>query len=111
MQFQPFAEDVIAETIDDGAYCNLDVRGTQPPIPENLTYFLSDGQINALGNLENRGWRVLFIRRPLFEQPIVVVTNPEFSRYAVVENDGTLDFEPPLLLRAHEHVVSAKIWR
>lgn len=111
MQSQPFAEDAIAESIDDGAYCNLDIRGTQLPIPENLAYFLSDGQLSALDNLENHGWRVFFIRRPLFEQPTVVVADSDLSRYAAIDVDGTLDFERPLLLRAHEQVMPAKICR
>lgn len=102
MQSQPRSEDVIAEAIDDGAYCNLDVRGRQSPVPENLTYFLSEGQLSALDDLGNRGWRVLFIRRPLFEQPTVVVTNPTLNGYAAIEIDGTLNFEPRLLLRTHE---------
>lgn len=100
MQSVPIADDAIAETIDDGAYKNLDMRGTQAPIPSNLNYFLTDAQIASWRKLEIAGWRLLFVRRPLFEPATVAVQSPEQLQVASIEVDGTLDFEPATLLRA-----------
>lgn len=99
MQSQPFVKEVIAESIDDGAYRNLDMRGTQEPIPINLEYFLSDGQLNTVHSLEADGWRLLFVRRPLFEPPTVVIEDSNSGQLAAVETDGSLNLEPPTLLR------------
>lgn len=92
-------KDVIAESIDDTAYRNLDMRGTQAPIPSNLDYYLNAPQLHTLHNLESSGWSLLFVRRPLFESPMVVVQSPGAQTFAAIELDGTLDLEPPMLLR------------
>lgn len=100
MQSPPFAKDAIAESIDDGAYGNLDMRGTQAPVPSNLDYFLTKAQLRVLDELQAQGWSLLFVRRPLFEPAMVVVQGPEQPHYAAIEEDGTLDLEPTTLLRA-----------
>lgn len=99
MQSLPFSKDAISETIDDTAYRNLDMRGTQSPIPSNLDYYLNHPQLRALNNLESSGWSLLFVRRPLFESPTVVVQSPDAHSFAAIELDGTLNLESPTLLR------------
>lgn len=95
----PFAKDAIEESIDDAAYRNLDMRGTQAPVPSNLEYYLSDSQLNSLRHLESSGWRLMFVRRPLFDSPTVVIQSPEQQHFAALEADGKLNLEPPTLLR------------
>lgn len=100
MRSVPFAKNPIAETIDDGAYGNLDMRGTQAPVPPNLEYYLTEAQLASWRKLEREGWTLLFVRRPLFEPAMVVVQSPEQLQFASIEVDGLLEFEPPTLLRA-----------
>lgn len=99
MQTHPFAKDLIAESIDDAAYRNLDMRGTQAPIPSNIGYYLNDAQLKSLHHLESLGWCLAFVRRPLFDIPTVVVQSPERDQVAAIEADGKLNLEPPALLR------------
>lgn len=99
MQTHPFAKEAIAESIDDAAYRNLDMRGTQVPIPSNLEYYLTDAQLKSLFHLETLGWCLAFVRRPLFDTPTVVVHSPERDQIAAIEADGKLNLEPSALLR------------
>lgn len=91
-------EDV--ESIDDQAYQNLDKRGTQEPIPRNLEYYLTSAQLQSLYHLEDFSWLLVFVRRPLFELPTVVLLSPEGKQYATIEDDGSLNLEPALILRS-----------
>lgn len=87
------------EAIDDHAYQNLDKRGTQENIPYNLEYYLTDLQLQSLYHLEDFGWHLAFVRRPLFEMPTVVLLSPEGKQYATIDEDGSLNLEPELVLR------------
>ncbi len=87
------------EDIDDQAYENLDKRGTQEPIPDNLDYYLTTPQLESIYHLEEFGWQLAFVRRPLFSVPTVVLASPEGRQYAVIDEDGSLDLEPNLQLR------------
>ena len=71
-----------------------DVRGSRAPLPADVFYYLNDVQRLALHSLENFGWQLAFMRRPLFVPPIVVVKNSEQSRFAVLEEDGSVNLSP-----------------
>lgn len=87
------------ECIDDQAYKNLDKRGSQEPLPSDLATYLSGSQFRCLHHLEEFGWQLAFIRRPLFETPTVVLLSPEGKQFATIEEDGSLNLEPNLLIR------------
>lgn len=87
------------ELIDERAYQNLDKRGSQDPIPANLEYYLTDRQIQSLHHFEDFGWRLAFVRRPLFDLPTVVIESPERKQLATIEEDGALNLDPELYLR------------
>lgn len=76
-----------------------DRRGHQKAIPIDLGRYLNQLQLVALHSLENFGWHLWFVRRPLFMQPVVVVTNKEASELAVLEEDGSVNMKPNLQLR------------
>jgi hypothetical protein len=76
-----------------------DRRGNQKAIPIDLARYLNQLQLVALHSLENFGWHLWFVRRPLFMQPIVVVTNKDASELAVLEEDGSVNMRPSLQLR------------
>ena len=88
------------ECIDDGAYEKLDKRGTQEPIPSDLTAYLTPTQFRSLSHLDGFGWQLAFIRRPLFEDPLVVLSSPEGKQYAILEIDGSLNLEPIIRVRS-----------
>ncbi|HET6603036.1 MAG TPA: hypothetical protein VFG21_02315 [Xanthomonadaceae bacterium] len=60
---------------------------------------LNDSQLATLNQLEQFGWELRFIRRPMFQPSIAVVFDSSRSKFAVLEHDGTLNESPPLVIR------------
>lgn len=73
---------------------NRERRKGQAPIPSNLREILSLDQKLALKELENFGWEIDFVRRPLFQEPRVFVRNPTTGKLSVIEADGAVDHNP-----------------
>lgn len=76
-----------------------DLRGTRSALPADVLYYLNEVQRIALHSLENFGWQLAFIRRPLFMPPIVVVKNDSQTRFAVLEDDGSVNMSPEVKWR------------
>ena len=74
-------------------------RGHKTAVPADLDQLLNEDQLLALHRVEEFGWQVEFVRRPLFQTPITVVANPEHQRFAVLESDGTVNQEPDIVIR------------
>jgi hypothetical protein len=71
-----------------------ELRGTRSALPADAFYYLNEVQRLALHSLENFGWQIAFIRRPLFVPPMIVIKNPEQSKFAVLEEDGSVNLSP-----------------
>lgn len=56
-------------------------------------------QQKALETLEYFGWRLRFVRRPVFCDPVPVAFEIGSNRYVVIGSDGTLDESQSLVLR------------
>jgi len=67
--------------------------------PARLREGLAPAQRVTLEALEIFGWRLAFVRRPLFQAPIPVLFDKEGTRHVVIREDGTLDEHPTLKLR------------
>ena len=63
-------------------------RDKQPPIPENLSEYLNDAQLRTINKMEGFGWKLFFIRRPLFQEVITIMQSPDGSDTALIEIDG-----------------------
>jgi len=84
--------------------------GTPPPqdrrhgeaaVPLFLDAYLSEEQMNALHQAEKFGWHLVFIRRPLFQDPVPVMQSGDHpDHYALLQTDGGLDLSPVLTMRA-----------
>lgn len=74
-------------------------RQKENAVPEDLSKLLSKEQQTSLASLEFFGWRVWFVRRPLFATPHVMLQHEESGLYALLAEDGSLDMEPDLPLR------------
>lgn len=74
-------------------------RVGKKPIPDDTGSNLTDWQKQAIGRLESFGWSIRFIRRPLFEEPIVIVCDPSGKDFAILADDGRLDRETDLTVR------------
>jgi len=49
--------------------------------------------------MEHFNWRLQFVRRPLFKAPIPVLVELGDTRLVVIEEDGSINENPDLLLR------------
>ncbi|MEP5764231.1 MAG: hypothetical protein ABJ308_06545 [Halieaceae bacterium] len=61
------------------------------PIPTDLDEYLNDMQVSGLRQVEKIGWQLKFIRRPVFEAPVVVLAWRSGKRLALLEQNGRLN--------------------
>jgi hypothetical protein len=61
---------------------------------------LTSQQLATLETMQQFGWVLQFVRRPLFQPPIPVVFDRKRERYAVVEADGTINENPGFRIRS-----------
>ena len=64
-------------------------RGRQPAVPDQLRKTLSFEQSVTLTAKSQFGWTLAFVRRPLFQDIEVVITNPDRSEYMMIDEDGS----------------------
>jgi len=74
-------------------------RHHSKPIPVNISEYLNDDQQLSLRQMEGFGWQLAFIRRPLFQDTVVVVTNTDQSKFGVLELDGSINMDSMMELR------------
>ena len=79
-----------------------DRRSGKPPIPQNIHALLSIEQKNALAELRGFGWVIDYVRRPLFQQPRVVMRDPKTGRQALILEDGSVDHNPLELVKRND---------
>jgi len=60
---------------------------------------LNPAQIHALHELEHFGWRLKYVRKPLFQPAIPIVFDRAQERFAVIEDDGSVNDKPGFTLR------------
>jgi hypothetical protein len=60
---------------------------------------LNQEQMLTLRSLENFGWELKFIRHPPAEPPIAVVFDADRKKFAVLNQDGTLNEKSYLNIR------------
>ncbi|MGO4262851.1 hypothetical protein [Lysobacter sp. TAB13] len=67
--------------------------------PVGLRAGLTRQQLDALATLEQFGWTLKFVRRPLFQDPIAVVFRADGGKFVVLRTDGSLDEHPDFKIR------------
>lgn len=75
-----------------------------PPIPDNLDDYLTNDQKTVLARLEKTGWSLAFIRRQKVEKPVVVLLAPSNYDYAVLKEDGELEYPAKIKLRYEDQM-------
>jgi hypothetical protein len=76
-----------------------DKRKGEEPVPHNAIEMLNEMQVLALRQIEGFGWRLQFIRRPLFQDPVPVVVDSYGKKIGVLEEDGRINMEPDIKVR------------
>jgi hypothetical protein len=68
-------------------------RSGRAPVPRNLSDILNELQMTSLHQIENFGWQLHFVRRPLFQDPVVVIVSAEGDRFGTLEADGRIEIK------------------
>ena len=68
-------------------------------IPDNLEELLSKAQMKALSGLKYSGWELQFLRRPLFQDAVSVLSHPDTDLLGRLEDDGTLNTQSDIEFR------------
>lgn len=76
-----------------------DKRNSEIPVPDNLDEYLNAEQLRSLRAVEAFGWRLAFIRRPLFQDIVPVVISDDGTKYGVLEVDGSINMQHKLVIR------------
>ena len=72
------------------------------PIPDNPLGYLNDAQQFTYRRITASGWRIKFIRRPMYQNPVCVMTDPDETMLALIEKNGYLNKQPDIPLRSNE---------
>lgn len=76
-------------------------RVHQPPIPDNYESLLNVPQLRSLHDLEESGWHLEFIRRPLFQAVMPVLVDVTGLFTVVLDEDGKKTIGSDMELRLH----------
>ena len=76
-----------------------DKRKGLKPIPKNIKEHMNEEQLLKLSSINKFGWEIKYIRRPLFQDPVIVVINAEGGSIGILEQDGRLNLESSIQLR------------
>ena len=68
-------------------------------VPDDIRSRLNELQHQTLARIEGFGWSVGFVRRPLFQDQVVVLFDPSGKQYAILNEDGTLDQASEIVVR------------
>jgi len=79
-------------------------RQGKAAVPDDLEKVLNPAQQRALRQIENFGWQLEFVRRPVFQEPIPVVINSKGDQVGILEADGRIDMQADIALRAESAV-------
>ena len=77
-------------------HTNRERRCGDTLLPDNLKEILNEAQQQALSGIEYSGWEPRFLRRPLFQEPVLVLHNPNDGRMGILDRDGCIKIQPDL---------------
>ena len=78
-------------------YKNQDRREKQAPIPDRLERFLNSLQISTIFYLEAIGWKLWFVRRPLYQPGMPVLISPTGHATGIIEDQSRDCFQERLI--------------
>lgn len=76
-----------------------DKRNSDVSVPDNLEAYLNDAQMRSLNRVEEFGWRLAFVRRPVFQDIVPVIVSDDGTRHGVLEEDGSINTQHELIIR------------
>jgi hypothetical protein len=79
--------------------CLKEHRIGKEPIPEDIKSRLTEVQLATLARLQGFGWTIKFVRRPLFQQQVVVLVDPAGEQHAILHEEGFIEQNPDITIR------------
>ena len=76
------------------------------PLPKNLKEVLNEAQWQVLSGIEYAGWELRFLRRPLFQEPMLFIQNPNDGRIGILDKDGSIKIQSNIKVREQGKVGS-----
>jgi len=77
----------------------INKRTGQPPIPDDLEDWLNEIQLQILRKIEGLGFKLIFLRRPVLQDPVPIVINDRGDKIGILELDGRLNMDTDISLR------------
>ena len=77
----------------------IERRSEGNQLPESLDGVLNEMQLLTLRKMEEFGWILTFIRRPLFQETVPVLRHPDKGMLGTLEGDGALNTQPDITFR------------
>ena len=91
-------------------------RTNQEPALDDLENRLNSSQRAALNDIQSLGWKLEFVRSPLFQEAVPVVYNTKFDQIGILDPDGNINLELEVEVRTteapkEEHPPMAVAWK
>jgi hypothetical protein len=74
-------------------------RNGDAPLPANLKELLSEAQRLALPGLEYTGWKPWFLRKRMFQTPLLVMHNASDGRTGIMDEAGKISVKDNISIR------------
>lgn len=78
---------------------NHERRVADPKRVAEMKLTLNHAQLDTLRDLEMLGWTLWFVRNKPFAAAMPVVVDPTGNKHAMLNEDGTLNENPPFKIR------------
>ena len=78
-------------------------------IPDNLEELLNKNQLQALSGMKNTEWELWFMRRPLFQESVLVVHNTRDGSIGILDEDGSIIKQTDIKVRELDKPSSIKV--
>ncbi|HYQ72608.1 MAG TPA: hypothetical protein VET88_11865 [Gammaproteobacteria bacterium] len=74
-------------------------RKNNNPIPADLEGMLNAAQRQALPGIRFSGWELYFLRKPLFQPPVLVVRNSNDGKTGILDDHGRVSVQANIKVR------------
>jgi len=82
-------------------------RKSDTSIPANLEEILNEAQQQALPGIKYLGWEPLFLRKPMFQAPEIVMQNSSDGGTGILDVDGRIKIQN-IKMREHEQLKASE---
>jgi len=74
-------------------------RVGKQPVPDNVHHIMNPDQLLTYRGMQAFGWHLKFVRRPLFQRVVFMMTHPDRDELAVIEENGAFNKEHDITVR------------